>query len=112
MNARLALIALPLVLAGCGAEPVATDADGREASGEVLEGSISDEMLPLEDLRSQAPLADPEAANEGSDDDDGEERRPAGDQAPDEATPSIAPNAEAGLEMEAAADAPSDVPAE
>ena len=30
-----------------------------EATGEVLEGTISDDMLPLDQLRSEAPLADP-----------------------------------------------------
>ena len=54
------LIAAPLLvlsLSACGddAEPTAED-DGREASGEVLEGTISDEMLPLDQVRSQPPL--------------------------------------------------------
>ena len=38
------------------AEPAQT---GGSAAGEVLEGSISDDMLPYDTLRSQAPLADP-----------------------------------------------------
>ena len=50
-----------LLLAGCNGEPEAPAETGEaEASGEVLEGSISDEMLPLDELRSQAPQADPE----------------------------------------------------
>ena len=50
---------LLLALSACGddAETTAED-DGREASGEVLEGTISDAMLPLDQVRSQAPLVE------------------------------------------------------
>jgi len=52
-----ALLGGALALAACGddgaGEPDAGDA--RSASGEVLEGTISDAMIPLEELRSQAP---------------------------------------------------------
>ncbi|MWV27224.1 hypothetical protein [Aurantiacibacter rhizosphaerae] len=54
-------IAAPLLLAlsACGDDTeVAVDDDGREASGEVLDGTISDEMIPLDEMRSQAPLAE------------------------------------------------------
>ncbi|WP_338241297.1 hypothetical protein [Aurantiacibacter hainanensis] len=58
-TAAAILVASPLLLAlsACGddAEPTVEN-DGREASGEVLEGTISDEMLPLDQVRSQAPL--------------------------------------------------------
>ena len=48
------LIALPLALAACGdKEPEA----GAMAEGEILPGSISDSMLPLDTVRSQPPLA-------------------------------------------------------
>ena len=63
---RLALTRFlaPLVplalLAACGDDP-AEDSDGRSASGEVLEGTISDAMLPVDQVRSEAPLEDPEA---------------------------------------------------
>ena len=54
--------ALTFALAACGEEPApATGEDGREATGEVLEGTISDAMLPIDEVRSQAPLADAEA---------------------------------------------------
>ena len=55
------LFALPAVmlLAGCGGDAPATD--GGAASGEVLEGTISDEMLPVDRVRSEPPLEDPEA---------------------------------------------------
>ena len=48
------------LLAGCGDDPQPEQgtADGRSAAGEVLEGSISDEMLPYGSLRSRPPLAE------------------------------------------------------
>ena len=65
--ARLPFGLLALSVAACGDEaaPVSED-DGREASGEVLEGTISDDMLPIEDLRSQAPLAEGESSEDGA----------------------------------------------
>jgi hypothetical protein len=54
----LALPALAL-LAACGGEAPADDS--RSASGEVLEGTISDTMLPVDRVRSEPPLEDPEA---------------------------------------------------
>lgn len=57
---RLPAALIPLaLLAGCGEEPVAepTDNDGRTAAGEVIGGTISDAMLPLDTVRSQAPRA-------------------------------------------------------
>lgn len=61
--ARPRFVLAPLcLLAACGDDPVPVD-EGRLASGEVLEGTISDDMLPLDRLRSQAPLADEEAAS-------------------------------------------------
>ena len=53
--------ALPalVLLAGCGGEAPADD--GRAASGDVLEGTISDDMLPVDRARSEPPLEDPEA---------------------------------------------------
>ena len=53
----LALPALAL-LAGCGGEGAD---EGGAATGEVLEGTISDAMLPLDRVRSEPPLEDPEA---------------------------------------------------
>lgn len=59
----LAVAALAL-LAACGDKP--SENDSRSASGEVLEGTISDAMLPLDTVRSQPPLAEPEAAARAS----------------------------------------------
>lgn len=45
------------LLAACGSDPAPAPADdGRQgAEGEVLGGTISDDMLPLDTLRSQSP---------------------------------------------------------
>lgn len=65
-SAGLAVMLAPL-LAACGDDPAAELAEGeREASEEVLEGTISDDMLPIDRVRSQAPLAEPEL-EEGAD---------------------------------------------
>lgn len=70
---RFIAVAAPalLALAACEdeADVPANDEDGREASGEVLEGTISDAMLPLDEVRSQAPLAQPDDAEEASGED-------------------------------------------
>ena len=67
----LVLPALAL-LAACNDAP---SDDSRSASGEVLEGTISDAMLPVERVRSEPPLEDPDAfaeAQEGADEAAGE----------------------------------------
>lgn len=46
---------LILTLAGCGGD--AQQATGATAQGEVLPGSASDAMIPLDQVKSQAPLA-------------------------------------------------------
>lgn len=57
---RLLLAMAPLtLLTACGGD---TPDDARAPSGEVLEGTISDSMLPLDTVRSQPPLAEPSAA--------------------------------------------------
>ncbi|MCT2559473.1 hypothetical protein N0B51_10835 [Tsuneonella sp. YG55] len=51
------LIALPLVLAiaACGGNDAGAEGERKTAAGEVLGGSISDDMLPLDTLTSQSP---------------------------------------------------------
>ena len=51
------VLALLALLAACDREP----AEEGTATGEVLEGTVSDAMLPLDRVRSEAPLEDPEA---------------------------------------------------
>ena len=53
---------MAVALASCGQEKKAPVA--AKSGGEVLEGSISDGMIPLETVRSQAPLA-PRSADDG-----------------------------------------------
>jgi hypothetical protein len=56
---RLSSLALMLplaLLAGCHKSP---KNDARSASGEVLQGTTSDAMLPLDKLKSQPPLLAP-----------------------------------------------------
>lgn len=57
MNRIAPLLVLALLAAGCTDEASGPAARGGEAAGEVLGGTISDAMIPLEQLDSQAPLA-------------------------------------------------------
>lgn len=57
MNRAAILVALALLAAGCTEEAAAPAQQGARAAGEVLGGEISDAMIPLEQLESQAPLA-------------------------------------------------------
>ena len=64
---RALLLALPLALAACDQQVAAPADKGGAASGEVLPGSISDAMIPLEQLDSQAPLAPRQVRATGED---------------------------------------------
>ncbi|MFN2099845.1 hypothetical protein [Altererythrobacter sp. MF3-039] len=74
MRAVFGIIAVTtLMLAGCGEEKVDRSSDDdRTASGEVRGGTISDEMLPLDTIRSQSPplRVDTRPAADGSSDSD------------------------------------------
>ena len=60
---RLAPLAvLALTLAACEDKAAPAAQQGNAASGEVLAGSISDAMIPLDQVTSQAPLAPRQAA--------------------------------------------------
>ena len=66
---RLAFATAALaLLAACGEE--APSDDSRAATGEVLEGTISDAMLPLDQVRSQPPLVAPRSRSTGAGDAD------------------------------------------
>ena len=61
-SSRLLAAALAALLAACNGD---APQEG-EVTGEVLEGTISDEMLPLDRVQSEAPLADPTGTARGS----------------------------------------------
>ena len=79
-SASLVLLASGLLLAACNGDAPA--ANEGTASGEVLQGTISDDMLPLEELRSTAPQA--AAQSDGA---------PAAGAAAAEAEPAVVPEA-------------------
>ena len=58
----IAVATLAAALTACNGD---TAAEG-QAAGQVLEGTISDQMLPVDQVRSEAPLADPTAARRAS----------------------------------------------
>lgn len=58
---------LLLLVAACGDDPEVSDSDARSATGEVVEGTISDDMLHMDKVRSQSPLLqEEEGAGEGT----------------------------------------------
>jgi hypothetical protein len=58
---RLALIVASLTtLAACGGQPDTAGPERRSAAGEVLGGEVTDDMLPIDSVRSTSP-ADPRA---------------------------------------------------
>ena len=61
-SSRLTAAALAALLTACNGD---APQEG-EVTGEVLEGTISDEMLPLDRVQSEAPLADPTGTGRGS----------------------------------------------
>ncbi|MDJ0641829.1 MAG: hypothetical protein QNJ15_03340 [Erythrobacter sp.] len=67
------ILALPIVLLATACEDeVEPDTDnteqGGEVAGDVLGGSISDDMIPLEELRSQSPPAERSSGDDAGDD--------------------------------------------
>ncbi|MFM5917029.1 MAG: hypothetical protein ACKOOL_05785 [Novosphingobium sp.] len=62
------VLALPFTLGGCKGD-AKKDAGAGKAQGEVLPGSASDAMLPLDTVKSQAPLAPKSEGGEGNDKD-------------------------------------------
>lgn len=63
---RLCALTLALALAACGSDGPSPESDSRQAEGEVLEGSISDDMIAFDELRSRGASADAEDLAEDS----------------------------------------------
>lgn len=82
-----------LFLAGCSGDPAGDrdNAGEREAEGEVLGGSISDEMIPLERLQSQSRSLRAAPTPGQEDDETGETSEEAGDATDQEAGPTAEP---------------------
>lgn len=56
----VAMLAVTIALGACGAEPAAEEADtGVGAKGQVEGGTISDAMIPLDELKSRPPAFRP-----------------------------------------------------
>lgn len=74
-------MALALSLAACSADKSPDAAEGADAQGEILGGTISDSMLPLDQLKSESPPMKPAPEKSGSADaaeeDPGSEGEPA-----------------------------------
>jgi len=66
---RLSIVALALVLGGCGSGGKTDERDA--AAGKILPGSASDAMLQTDRLQSEAPLAAPTVAD-GDEDEAGD----------------------------------------
>jgi len=63
------IVATALLVPACSSEDegtARTSEQGGKAAGEVLGGTISDDMIALEQLRSQAPLAPRQSSGAGS----------------------------------------------
>lgn len=95
MNLKLlpALTIPLLLLAACedDAGEVDTSATGGKAAGEVLGGTISDDMLPLEELKSTSPPAARSSGEAGAADGDDADEDGEGAETPEAEAPSEAP---------------------
>jgi hypothetical protein len=97
----IALAALAPLMALAACNDAKSPDDKRAAGGEVLPGSISDAMLPVDTVRSQPPLAPrTDAASAQSADEKSADGKPADDKAAAPAAGASAP----------AADRPAEVP--
>lgn len=100
-HSALTVLSLVAVLVtACSSETPATSEDDNElAKGEILGGSISDAMLPLESVTSQSPplAAQPVTAGDPATSADGDEAEGDADMAaepPVEAEPAVGPEGE------------------
>lgn len=91
---KLPILLLALGLAACGS--ARKDEGAGKAEGEILPASVSDAMLPLDTVRSQAPLApQAEGASKGNKTADDAASDAAADEAPAAEAPAAAPEAAA-----------------
>ncbi|MXO75817.1 hypothetical protein GRI40_11380 [Altererythrobacter aerius] len=93
---RLSALAMLVALAGCGRDDAPAEGERRTAAGEVLGGTITDDMLPLDTVRSQSPsMASADGADDGEADEaaaSSDATRPAASAGPvPAASPSPAP---------------------
>lgn len=66
MSLRIVIgLAFAAALAGCGSGDAPTTAEGADAQGEIRGGTISDAMLPLDQLKSESPPLKPAAGAGG-----------------------------------------------
>lgn len=66
MTRKLAILPITLMLVSCGWFDQASETEqSAGVQGELLEGTISDEMIPVDELRSQSPRAAPEPGESG-----------------------------------------------
>ena len=66
MPRPLYALALTLALGACGSDKAPATAESAGAQGEIQGGTISDEMLPLDELRSQSPPVKPSTEEVGA----------------------------------------------
>lgn len=82
----LSLFALVLALSACGGDKDKAEGERKTAAGEVLGGSISDNMLPLDTIQSQSPPLR-ESGTAGGDEDADEAAEEKSDGPPPAASP-------------------------
>lgn len=63
---HFSVLLLALALPACGSGNAPEAADGANAQGEIQGGTISDAMLPLDDLKSQSPPMKPAPGESGA----------------------------------------------
>lgn len=82
------VLAVVAMLAACGSDPAPTTQSDGTVSGEIFEGSISDDMLPLDTVQSQSPMLETAPVDAGSSD------QPTADNGDNAEEPETAPEAE------------------
>lgn len=95
MGLRSVLALAALALGACdSSDPAQTAPSGNRAEGEVLGGTISDDMIPLDSLRSQSPPLRPAADAATGEAGDNAASTASGDNSPDEGADADGPAAD------------------